>query len=129
MNTMKTRKNTNPLHDLKHSKCTTLDRLQALLFLNIKNGTMSQVGHAIGILPTTAANLLREMANSEQPLVLKIPNTQGMYRLTKYGEKALDRAITFMDLSRRSSSDLSCPAEAVRAIGDQIDGATSSSPS
>ena len=97
---MKTRTQTHefqPLHDLKAGSCTTIDRMQILLFLATRNGSTTQIGHAIGVLPTTASNMLREMASADDPLVMRLTNSVGWYLLTDAGRDAVRATILLLN--------------------------------
>jgi len=87
-----------PLHRLKEGSCTTIDRMQVLLFLATRNGGSStQIGHAIGVLPTTAANMLKLMSSVDDPLVTKLANSGGFYLLTDAGRDAVRATILLMN--------------------------------
>ena len=97
---MKTRTQTHefqPLHDLKAGSCTTIDRMQILLFLATRNGSTTQIGHAIGVLPTTASNMLKEMASAENPLVMRLTNSVGWYLLTDAGRESIQGTILLLN--------------------------------
>jgi len=94
-----------PLHRLKAGSCTTIDRMQVLLFLATRNGGSStQIGHAIGVLPTTAANMLKLMSSADDPLVTKLATIPlasltggGFYLLTDAGRDAVRATILLMN--------------------------------
>jgi len=86
-----------PLHDMKAGRCTTIDRMQILLFLSTRNGSTTQIGHAIGVLPTTASNMLREMASADNPLVMRLANSVGWYLMTDAGRDAVRATILLLN--------------------------------
>tara|TARA_R110002020_G_scaffold379739_2_gene590988 strand:+ start:360 stop:710 length:351 start_codon:yes stop_codon:yes gene_type:complete len=107
---MKTRTQTHefqPLHDLKAGRCTTMDRMQILLFLSTRNGSTTQIGHAIGVLPTTASNMLREMSSADNPLVMRLANSVGWYLMTDAGRDAVRAMILLMNQVGHDISSIS----------------------